>query len=229
MPNHVITTITTDQVENQTALEALGRYLTEEERLEETLQRESLLKSLEERKSAYRPEPLDLDHWVVDFAQIIPEPENMFHGGCDGNHPHRDAEGNPLECWYSWNVNNWGTKWNAYSVERNEGEVKFETAWSHPYPVIEALSRRFPEVTFDVRYADEDRGANCGHYTIKDGVVEEAEMEDGVSWLQFAVELWGQSWEDYQAEMAEYARQDAEYEAMQVPAVETAVVKGEVL
>ena len=83
--------------------------------------------------------------------------------------------------WYSWSTSNWGTKWNAYEqYPREGGAIKFETAWSTPYPVIEALSRKYPEAVFFLRYADEDFGHNCGEYTFQAGdLVEETTPEGG--------------------------------------------------
>ncbi len=83
--------------------------------------------------------------------------------------------------WYGWSSDKWGTKWNAYSQElREDGVIKFETAWSTPEPVICALSRMFPDAQFDVRYADEDFGHNVGEYTYVDGeMVESAQPEGG--------------------------------------------------
>jgi hypothetical protein len=73
--------------------------------------------------------------------------------------------------WNEWNTNNWGTKWNAYSQDaREDGAIKFETAWSTPYPVMEALSRKYPEAIIKVRYADEDFGHNVGEYELQDGI-----------------------------------------------------------
>lgn len=81
------------------------------------------------------------------------------------------AISNFAECghmyWHSWNSDNWGTKWNAYDVSVNDNEIKFDTAWSHPIPIIEHLSKKFPDIQFDIQYADEDIGSNCGQYSIK--------------------------------------------------------------
>ena len=77
--------------------------------------------------------------------------------------------------WYEWNNANWGTKWNAYS-QPDEGHpegaatYQFETAWSHPFGLIETISKNLPSVTFNISYADEDLGSNVGTYTIKNGV-----------------------------------------------------------
>lgn len=71
--------------------------------------------------------------------------------------------------WYTWACENWGTKWNAYDASETERGWVFLTAWSHPEPVIEELSRRFPDVIFHVKYADEDLGQNIGEYRIDNG------------------------------------------------------------
>lgn len=101
-----------------------------------------------------------------DFKKVIPPPENIEEGGCSGNH----AEG--VICWYEWQTANWDTKWGAYDFDpdgKYEKEFSFQTAWSQPAPVIEQLSKMFPDVEFDVKYADEDIGNNLGHYKIKNG------------------------------------------------------------
>ena len=74
--------------------------------------------------------------------------------------------------WFDWQNANWGTKWNAYSqpdegYPDSETVFRFDTAWSHPVTLIEKLSARLPDVTFSIKFADEDTGSNCGTYTIK--------------------------------------------------------------
>lgn len=74
--------------------------------------------------------------------------------------------------WYTWNIENWGTKWNAYQQgdkRNNEDTIYFQTAWSSPVNLIGELSDQFPNVTFKLAYADEDSGCNCGKYTISKG------------------------------------------------------------
>jgi hypothetical protein len=78
------------------------------------------------------------------------------------------------ETWYDWNVAHWGTKWNACEcefdadLERQEGEVtieiRFDTAWSAPLPVFDALARNFPwlRIEFVTRYeGEEDISGRC--------------------------------------------------------------------
>ena len=71
--------------------------------------------------------------------------------------------------WYDWRCAKWGTKWNVCHYRHQGGEVWFETAWSHPWPVLEALSRQFPDCVLTVSYADEDIGSNAGAYDMKGG------------------------------------------------------------
>lgn len=67
------------------------------------------------------------------------------------------------------NREEWGTKWNAYNCDIKGETASFETAWSHPHPVIKKLSEMFPDVEIEVKYADEDFGNNLGSYSIKNG------------------------------------------------------------
>lgn len=81
---------------------------------------------------------------------------------------------NGMVSWYDWSIDNWGTKWNAYSIERESPTVvRFDTAWSHPFPVIGAISRKFPHAAITAKYADEDLGYNIDSFTIVNDVVTE--------------------------------------------------------
>ena len=75
--------------------------------------------------------------------------------------------------WYDWCRANWGTKWNAYyfneEVEGEDDQIQFSTAWSAPIPVIEKLSAMFPDLDFELTYADEDMGYNTGQIEFNNG------------------------------------------------------------
>jgi hypothetical protein len=68
--------------------------------------------------------------------------------------------------WYSWAVDNWGTKWNssyacwmspARAAQRDAAQVAFfDTAWAPPVPVILALSSRFPNLTLRLSFFEPD-------------------------------------------------------------------------
>lgn len=90
----------------------------------------------------------------------------------------------------------WGTKWNAMDTEVEEDYIKFQTAWAMPKPVVFALSEKFPEELIKIKYADEDLGFNCGSFTIKNGVVIEQDIgnnkhdeESRKKWNKFAFEF----------------------------------------
>ena len=105
--------------------------------------------------------------------------------------------------WYEWRVENWGTKWNAYQQSRTSAnEFSFQTAWSHPSPIIDLLSKMFRSIVFRVKYADEDKGHNLGHYTIQSGVVTyRDDFEAGSQAAQrFSCDVWGYEYEQWLAD-----------------------------
>lgn len=95
------------------------------------------------------------------------------HGPRDPNHPPNERLFTPEEeaalrdigysNWYDWACANWGTKWNACdaTVEPLPGddravEIRFNTAWSAPFQIIKALAARFPSISFEFSWSDED-------------------------------------------------------------------------
>ena len=74
--------------------------------------------------------------------------------------------------WYGWCCENWGTKWNAYSLgddRDTETIVYFETAWSAPKELMRLLSEQFPDVKVCLLWADEDTGYNAGRMEFQAG------------------------------------------------------------
>ncbi len=109
------------------------------------------------------------------------------------NYGHKD--------WYSWSIENWGTKWNTDSSYINDlGEIVFETAWSTPFPVILELSLQFRDLLFKLKFADESIGCNCGEYHLRNGEVIYQTEYDEVE----ACVLWGYD----PIEMFDYVRRD---------------------
>lgn len=106
----------------------------------------------------------------VDFNLLIPTPEDIYQGPL--GQAERELYGD--RNWYDWNVENWGTKWNAGSTVRSSDKsVYFDTAWDRPEPVLIALSKKFPLEKILVRYSDEG-SYNAGCYFLLDG----EEIED---------------------------------------------------
>lgn len=74
--------------------------------------------------------------------------------------------------WYSWSVENWGTKWDVEPTEYNvedDGKsvyVFFDSAWSPPIAFYEAIGELGFKV--DATYTEESM-AFAGHFTTEDG------------------------------------------------------------
>jgi len=64
--------------------------------------------------------------------------------------------------WYDWHIENWGTKWGAYSQEELEKTTdggliyRFGTAWFTPSKWVESTAKVFPTLKFEVDYKNED-------------------------------------------------------------------------
>ena len=86
-----------------------------------------------------------------NFQKIIPMDESLLEEGED---------------WYSWRVENWGTKWEGYYGRFNSDDFSsftFDTAWAPPLPVIKKLAELTGE-TFILEYIEEGMFF-CGKYT----------------------------------------------------------------
>ena len=127
--------------------------------------------------------PRDDADELVDFNSVLPMPADIFRGPLGAAEEAKYGDRN----WYDWSLANWGTKWNAIDpVEYGDG-VSFQTAWSHPSPVIEELSTMFPDDEIRVAYADEDIGYNLGVYSIKNGEVTDYHVSDLPESIRFEV------------------------------------------
>jgi hypothetical protein len=89
-----------------------------------------------------------------DFEKLIPIPLYVYRGDLKrSNDPLVNIE--YRDNWYSWQSNNWGTKWNAYDAEVSVVDglavVSFTTAWEPPVPVIIAFANLL-KIKFAHRY-----------------------------------------------------------------------------
>lgn len=69
--------------------------------------------------------------------------------------------------WYTWSIDNWGTKWNAcethVSYDDNDfGVVHFDTAWSYPEPIIDKIFEDNPNCVINFSWYDEDYNGHHG-------------------------------------------------------------------
>lgn len=122
---------------------------------------------------------------------------------------------------YDWQVNNWGTKWNAYNqsievdeiiwVEENisgeetimkktekqtettgtEMTINFSTAWSPPYDLMHILSKK-EKCVLQYEWIEEQGAACLGKETIESGIVTACYKPD--PWSKEAYELMFEWW-----------------------------------
>lgn len=108
------------------------------------------------------------DDEKFDFNNIIPMPEDV-----------KETENISLTAkvrkeshgrnWYDWSVKNWGAKWNACRVDIGKTEdgfprIHFETAWTPPFKVIEAIIDKFELNDFQYEYEELGVGVSGGLY-----------------------------------------------------------------
>lgn len=95
--------------------------------------------------------------------------------------------------WYDWSCKNWGTKWNACETYIDGNTVYFDTAWSPPLPVIEKLSKLYPENEIEICFAEEQVGILSGRYVFQNGEIIDGERYNDCSKEAYDMhfELWG--------------------------------------
>jgi len=101
------------------------------------------------------------------FWNYIAPPESaVLSGEYFGTHGWSEgkATGDTENNWYNFNNREWGTKWDAGSVEEDElseGDTwfgfKFDTAWGVPEPVLRAMVEAHPTLKFDF-HCEEEQG-----------------------------------------------------------------------
>lgn len=115
----------------------------------------------------------DTEH--ISFQKISPRPEDIGDG------------------WYDWSIENWGTKWDvSETYEDEEGYICFDTAWSTPIELISTLSEKYPNLSFEVQFADEDLGQNTGLYILANG----KEVKYTTYGIEEACGVWGYNYEE---------------------------------
>lgn len=88
------------------------------------------------------------------FPNFVPIPTTNYWD-------YKDEEGKLHQNWYGWNIDNWGTKWDAYEIEvetasETEATYRFTTAYNPPLPVYEAIAEEFPNLKLWIHYEEEN-------------------------------------------------------------------------
>ena len=99
----------------------------------------------------------------VDFNKVKPMPDSVYQEDLVGSSYIPPAGFS--ETWYTWSNREWGTKWNAAYTEVDSAnhEIKFDTAWASPRPVIQKL-HEITGISLHILFADENSGYNLGGY-----------------------------------------------------------------
>jgi hypothetical protein len=127
------------------------------------------------------------------FEKIKPTPPELLEGSG----------------WYDWRVSNWGTKWDLDEPEQKDVaahldllmssgsrlSVAFMTAWAAPCQAIAALSKKFPNDEFVLRYVEFGMGF-AGTAYISNGMSHEEDTDDNDEINQFAVDYFGYDMEE---------------------------------
>ena len=106
---------------------------------------------------------------VLDFSKVLPEP--------DYDKPKKDGTHNngvqtelldAMPDWWHWRNDNWGTKWNL--VPNHDGDLTsydvvaqgddyiqlvFDTAWSPPNGIYEAIVDKYPDISVNWFYRED--------------------------------------------------------------------------
>lgn len=106
------------------------------------------------------------------------------------------------ENWYGWNVENWGTKWDAgvnywERIDENTIMIEFDTAWSPPVEFYSTLYQENYQI--DAQYYEPGMGF-CGEFSSGMDNFYEYDITDR------------ETWENIPADLVEFAGLEFDYE-----------------
>ena len=104
---------------------------------------------------------------LLDFNKVImlPEEINCSKSNLTDNEKKILKQKYGADNWYDWQINNWGTKWNASNVDIIMDEklyYNFDTAWSPPEPWFYKLVQKYPNIDMHLEY--EEAGCDFAGY-----------------------------------------------------------------
>jgi hypothetical protein len=124
-------------------------------------------------KVAFTDLLMKIEHKDGFLQQVLPctaelvDDDLTTWGGSDEEKAAREAKQKAMSdkygspSWYDWRVTHWGTKWDVrgfevFEVEGDTIQLQFDTAWSPPLGVFEALKEQ--GFTINAEYIDEGMG-----------------------------------------------------------------------
>ena len=89
-----------------------------------------------------------------------------------GRAAYRNYEKYGFKTWLDWRMKMWNTNSEGRRFEPfSDNTICLETAWSRASPIVEQLSRMYPDVHFNYAWADEDFGNNVGEVELQNGEI----------------------------------------------------------
>ena len=130
---------------------------------------EAIAKFKEQAGKAYpvgvdeKTNELEYETLPISFWNFIAPPQEAIESGeFFGTHGFSEGKrvGDTPNNWYNFQSDKWGTKWNACEAQlssesKTELYYFFQTAWSPPEPVFEAMVEQFPELEFQIKWEEE--------------------------------------------------------------------------
>ena len=150
---------------------------------------------------------------ALSFETVVPSPprrEDCPDKYILGKDSHvMELDDRPWFNWYTWNLDNWGCKWDCGMLETvftDEVGVcfSFQTPWAFPEPVAIAMAKMNPDLDFTFEYADEDIGTNCGIFAVHtDNGDVQVDFTDMDGNYEFACRIRGRDYEEFCEEYLE--------------------------
>ncbi len=102
----------------------------------------------------------------LTFEGICPRPKEIIQSEKEVN------SNKEFPDWYTWNIKNWGTKWDADTTKIEESKNKiiiyFDTAWAPPEEWLNKLASRYLNLKLELTFFEES-GAFEGKATTTNG------------------------------------------------------------
>lgn len=139
-------------------------------------------------------------------TQFVEEGKRLIENVCKYGYP----------TGHEWRWANWGTNRDVDEEDVNfdapspvgdigdsgvgKADLYINTAWACPFPVFEAISKQYPDITITGDFADDNIGSNCGSFTTTNGVTV---FVDRTGDIAFACDIWGEDPDEYITEQEE--------------------------
>jgi len=111
---------------------------------------------------SYTKGPIDAeekDKNLLSLHRLYPVPKEVLEAGYNAPTGVKPLEYFNEAYGYGWEALNWGCKWGACDVERETLsertlEYNFSTPWAPPIKAFEHISRKWPELHFELEYEE---------------------------------------------------------------------------